>query len=48
MSDIPVEAAGKPDDEGGRGIRLVAREARRWGTRHGPMGKTVWFELPLP
>jgi hypothetical protein len=26
----------------------VARASRRWGTRHGPLGKTVWFELALP
>ncbi len=36
------------DDEGGRGMHLVARASRRWGTRMGPMGKTVWFELALP
>ncbi|WP_258038795.1 SpoIIE family protein phosphatase [Streptomyces sp. SM12] len=36
------------DDEGGRGLQLVSRTARRWGTRQGPIGKTVWFELPLP
>ncbi|WP_254666006.1 SpoIIE family protein phosphatase [Streptomyces sp. WMMB 322] len=47
LPDPPRERSALPDDEGGRGIRLVAREARRWGTRHGPMGKTVWFELPL-
>jgi PAS domain S-box-containing protein len=35
-------------DEGGRGLQLVSREARRWGTRQGPIGKTVWFELDLP
>jgi PAS domain S-box-containing protein len=48
LPDPPRERSAMPDDEGGRGIRLVAREARRWGTRHGPMGKTVWFELALP
>ncbi|MGR8008492.1 ATP-binding protein [Streptomyces hypolithicus] len=37
-----------PDDEGGRGLQLVACTARRWGTRHGRTGKTVWFELALP
>ncbi|WP_312871063.1 SpoIIE family protein phosphatase [Streptomyces lonarensis] len=35
------------DDEGGRGLQLVSRAARRWGTRQGPIGKTVWFELTL-
>jgi anti-sigma regulatory factor (Ser/Thr protein kinase) len=48
LPDPPRERRPLPEDEGGRGIRLVAREARRWGTRHGPMGKTVWFELALP
>jgi PAS domain S-box-containing protein len=37
-----------PDEESGRGMQLVARAARRWGTRLGPLGKTVWFELALP
>nr|WP_274389138.1 SpoIIE family protein phosphatase [Streptomyces taklimakanensis] len=44
----PREHVATEDDEGGRGIQLVARGARRWGTRHGPIGKTVWFELPIP
>ncbi|SEQ61610.1 PAS domain S-box-containing protein [Streptomyces radiopugnans] len=44
----PRERNAAVDDEGGRGIQLVARGARRWGTRHGPIGKTVWFELSLP
>jgi anti-sigma regulatory factor (Ser/Thr protein kinase) len=48
LPDPPRERSAMPDDEGGRGIRLVAREARRWGTRHGPMGKTVWFEIAIP
>lgn len=36
-----------PDDEGGRGLQLVADSATNWGTRKGRTGKTVWFELPL-
>jgi anti-sigma regulatory factor (Ser/Thr protein kinase) len=35
------------DDQGGRGLALVAALASRWGvdtTVHG--GKAVWFELP--
>lgn len=48
LPDPPRERSVTPDDEGGRGIQLVAREARRWGTRHGALGKTVWFELALP
>ncbi|MGW0997748.1 SpoIIE family protein phosphatase [Streptomyces sp. NPDC002523] len=35
-------------DEGGRGLYLVGRVARRWGTRYSSEGKTVWAELPLP
>ncbi|MDW6058286.1 SpoIIE family protein phosphatase [Streptomyces sp. FXJ1.4098] len=35
-------------DEGGRGLLLVAQLARRWGTRHGPTGKTIWAEQALP
>lgn len=36
------------DDEGGRGMRLVADLARRWGFhRETTQGKTVWAELTL-
>jgi anti-sigma regulatory factor (Ser/Thr protein kinase) len=31
-------------DEGGRGLMLVAQLAHRWGTRHAPIGKTIWTE----
>jgi hypothetical protein len=34
-------------DEGGRGLFLVARFARRWGTRYTPTGKVIWTEQPL-
>jgi two-component sensor histidine kinase len=47
LEDVPTERAPGPNDEGGRGLRLVACSARRWGTRRGKTGKTVWFELPL-
>lgn len=47
LADPPTERVPDVDDEGGRGIQLVAQSARRWGTRHGPVGKTVWFELAL-
>ncbi|MEU5836496.1 SpoIIE family protein phosphatase [Streptomyces diacarni] len=47
MPEPPRERVVTEDQEGGRGIQLVAGEARRWGTRIGPEGKTVWFELPL-
>ncbi|MER7347937.1 ATP-binding protein [Streptomyces aurantiacus] len=51
VPDPPRERTAAPDDEGGRGIQLVARSSRRWGTRPGrtgTTGKTVWFELALP
>jgi anti-sigma regulatory factor (Ser/Thr protein kinase) len=34
------------DDEGGRGLQLVATLASRWGARATPTGKVVWCELP--
>ncbi len=48
LSDPPTTRAPGPEDEGGRGLGLVACSARRWGTRKGRTGKTVWFELALP
>jgi hypothetical protein len=48
LPDPPRERVAGAEDEGGRGLQLVARASRRWGTRHGPLGKTVWFELALP
>ncbi|MEU3251872.1 ATP-binding protein [Streptomyces sp. NPDC006997] len=44
----PRERAARPDDESGRGLQLVASTTRRWGTRLGETGKTVWFELTVP
>ncbi|MFW6693721.1 ATP-binding protein [Streptomyces sp. MAR4 CNX-425] len=41
----PLVRAAAPDEEGGRGLQLVASVALRWGTRCGGRGKTVWFEL---
>ncbi|MET9518727.1 ATP-binding protein [Streptomyces sp. NPDC002994] len=48
LPDPPLERVAEPDDEGGRGLQLVAGSAQRWGTRRGRTGKTVWFELALP
>lgn len=48
LPDPPTERMAGPEDEGGRGMQLVACSARRWGTRRGKTGKTVWFELALP
>ncbi|MFD5424347.1 SpoIIE family protein phosphatase [Streptomyces sp. NPDC127084] len=36
------------DDEGGRGLFIVAQLVQRWGTRYGPAGKTIWTEQALP
>jgi anti-sigma regulatory factor (Ser/Thr protein kinase) len=35
-----------PDDEGGRGLFLVAQLTDHWGTRYTRDGKTIWTELP--
>ncbi|MFH9617661.1 ATP-binding protein [Streptomyces pratensis] len=48
VPDPPTERTAGPEDEGGRGLQLVACSARSWGTRRGNGGKTVWFELALP
>ncbi|MEV0096096.1 ATP-binding protein [Streptomyces sp. NPDC050738] len=48
LPDPPRERTSGPDDEGGRGLQLVACSAQRWGTRKGRTGKTVWFELAQP
>ncbi|WP_406729695.1 ATP-binding protein [Streptomyces sp. GD-15H] len=48
LPDLPHERVARPEDEGGRGLQLVACTARRWGTRPGDAGKTVWFELTVP
>ncbi len=36
------------EDEGGRGLFLVAQMTQRWGTRYNPDGKTIWTEQALP
>ncbi|MER7776744.1 SpoIIE family protein phosphatase [Streptomyces sp. NPDC096191] len=36
------------DDEGGRGLFIVAQLVQRWGTRYSPSGKTIWTEQSLP
>lgn len=50
-SDVrPSPGRGGQDDEGGRGLYIVAAVADRWGTSDGsrPPGKAVWFELDPP
>ncbi|MFI7299182.1 ATP-binding protein [Streptomyces sp. NPDC050121] len=48
LPDPPRERVARLDDESGRGLQLVASSSRRWGTRPGDAGKTVWFELAVP
>ncbi|MER6570154.1 ATP-binding protein [Streptomyces sp. NPDC001093] len=48
LPDPPRERVARDEDEGGRGLQLVAGSSRRWGTRPGASGKTVWFELTVP
>ncbi|MGW4512820.1 amino acid permease [Streptomyces sp. NPDC004393] len=36
------------DDEGGRGLFIIAQMTHRWGTRYTPTGKTIWAEQLLP
>lgn len=36
------------DDEGGRGLYLVAQLTQGWGTRRAGRGKTIWAEQPIP
>ncbi|MFE9772750.1 ATP-binding protein [Streptomyces sp. NPDC005931] len=48
LPDFPHERVARPEDESGRGLQLVASATRRWGTRPGGVGKTVWFELAVP
>ena len=48
LPDLPRERAARFDEEGGRGLQLVAHSSSRWGTRPADAGKTVWFELSVP
>ncbi|MFI8826190.1 SpoIIE family protein phosphatase [Streptomyces sp. NPDC053431] len=36
------------DEEGGRGLFMVAQLSEHWGTRYTPAGKTIWAEQALP
>jgi PAS domain S-box-containing protein len=44
----PRRRRARDTDEGGRGLQLVTLLSSAWGSRRTHMGKTVWFELPLP
>ncbi|MEV0636595.1 SpoIIE family protein phosphatase [Streptomyces sp. NPDC050619] len=46
--ELPTLLSAGPDDEFGRGLRVVSTLAREWGTSRTKAGKTVWFELALP
>ena len=35
------------DDEGGRGLFIIAQMTHHWGTRYTPTGKTLWTEQDL-
>ncbi|MFD3454666.1 SpoIIE family protein phosphatase [Streptomyces sp. NPDC058691] len=45
---LPVLLGVGPEDEKGRGLRIVSRLAREWGASRTAQGKTVWFEQQLP
>ncbi|MFF9061385.1 SpoIIE family protein phosphatase [Streptomyces sp. NPDC014882] len=45
---LPTLTSAGPDDESGRGLRVVSTLAREWGTGRTAAGKSVWFELTLP
>ncbi|MFI7346166.1 SpoIIE family protein phosphatase [Streptomyces sp. NPDC049936] len=46
--ELPALRTAGPDDETGRGLRVVSTLAREWGASRTRSGKTVWFELTLP
>ncbi|MFB6848619.1 SpoIIE family protein phosphatase [Streptomyces sp. NPDC056373] len=47
-STSPRLQRARTEDEGGRGLFLVARLTDRWGTRYTPHGKIIWTEQQLP
>jgi anti-sigma regulatory factor (Ser/Thr protein kinase) len=44
---MPRRRRAEQDDEGGRGLQLVAALAHRWGFRPSDDGKVVWVEFDL-
>jgi hypothetical protein len=46
--NLPVASHPQHPATSGRGLRIVAALADRWGVTPNPDGKTVWFELHLP
>jgi anti-sigma regulatory factor (Ser/Thr protein kinase) len=47
-SAAPTLRRAQDDDEGGRGLFLVAQFTLDWGVRPTARGKTIWTEQPLP
>ncbi|GAA2664698.1 hypothetical protein GCM10010307_86450 [Streptomyces vastus] len=47
-STSPRLRRARNEDEGGRGLFLVAQLTERWGTRYTTNGKIIWTEQPLP
>lgn len=45
---LPRARQASDEDEGGRGLQVVHRLAKRWGARPVARGKVVWCELDLP
>ncbi|MGW7364462.1 ATP-binding SpoIIE family protein phosphatase [Streptomyces sp. NPDC054841] len=45
---LPTLLSAGPDDESGRGLRVVSALASEWGTSRSGHGTSVWCELPVP
>ncbi|GAA3784863.1 hypothetical protein GCM10022206_25560 [Streptomyces chiangmaiensis] len=45
---VPRPRRTRSTDENGRGLFLVGKLPRRWGSRATPGGKVVWAEQDLP
>lgn len=46
---LPSFAVAPPDAYSGRGLLLLRELATAWGVEsHSDVGKTIWFEVPLP
>ncbi|NBM16591.1 SpoIIE family protein phosphatase [Streptomyces sp. GC420] len=48
VPQLPRLRQARATDEGGRGLFLVNKVARRWGATRLSTGKVVWFELGVP